>query len=188
MSVAIIWPAGASGQGPSARPTRRSDVAGHDPDTAFAFASVTKTFTAALVLQLVDEGRLRLDDKAAELLPDEGLHPAMTVRDLLDHTSGLNDFFRVTGIEPGAQQGHPPRLDDGRRAGVRAIRPRRAGHLLALLEHRLPLPRARSPRRSPGKPWATLVRERLLDPLGLDARPSSRATRRRARRSPAAIG
>ena len=39
------------------------------PDTAFAYASVSKTFTSALILQLIGEGRLRLTDSAARLLP-----------------------------------------------------------------------------------------------------------------------
>ncbi len=53
-------------------------------------ASVTKTFVATVVLQLVDEGRLGLDDPIAEHLP--GLLPyvePITVRQLLGHTSGV---------------------------------------------------------------------------------------------------
>ncbi|WP_307849771.1 serine hydrolase domain-containing protein [Qaidamihabitans albus] len=52
--------------------------------------SVSKTFTATLVLQLADEGRIGLDDRISEYLP--GLLPyaePITVRQLLQHTSGL---------------------------------------------------------------------------------------------------
>jgi D-alanyl-D-alanine carboxypeptidase len=64
-----------------------------DGDSPFAIASITKTFTAALVLQLVEEGRLGLDDSVAAHLPDAGLAPEITVRHLLQHTSGLADLL-----------------------------------------------------------------------------------------------
>ncbi|MFE9746889.1 serine hydrolase domain-containing protein [Saccharothrix saharensis] len=61
-----------------------------DPRGRIRVASVTKTFVAAVVLQLVGEGRLRLDDPVADHLP--GLLPyaePITVRQLLGHTSGV---------------------------------------------------------------------------------------------------
>ena len=55
-------------------------------------ASVTKAMVAAVVLQLVDEGKLQLDQQVGELLP--GLVPKpVTVRQLLDHTSGIPDYL-----------------------------------------------------------------------------------------------
>jgi D-alanyl-D-alanine carboxypeptidase len=57
-------------------------------------ASLTKTYTAVVVLQLAGEGRLSLDDTVERWLP--GLVPggaAITVRQLLNHTSGLFDYF-----------------------------------------------------------------------------------------------
>ena len=67
-------------------------------DTPFATASVSKTFLAAEILLLVDEGMLRLDDAAARLLPGtlvggKPIDPRITIRMLLDHTSGLGDFL-----------------------------------------------------------------------------------------------
>lgn len=59
----------------------------------FRVASVAKTYTATVLLQLVGEGRLRLGDTVERWLP--GLVPAgnrITVRQLLNHTSGLADF------------------------------------------------------------------------------------------------
>jgi D-alanyl-D-alanine carboxypeptidase len=59
----------------------------------FRVASITKPFVATVVLQLVAEGGLRLDDSVERWLP--GLVPgggSITVRELLDHTSGLFDF------------------------------------------------------------------------------------------------
>jgi D-alanyl-D-alanine carboxypeptidase len=54
--------------------------------------SNTKTFTASLVLQLVAEGRIALDAPAADYLPDLGLDERITVRMLLQHTSGIFNF------------------------------------------------------------------------------------------------
>ncbi|GAA2260825.1 serine hydrolase domain-containing protein [Kitasatospora cystarginea] len=59
----------------------------------FRIGSVTKTFAATVVLQLVGEQRLRLDDPIERYLP--GLVPnggAITVRQLLNHTSGIYNF------------------------------------------------------------------------------------------------
>ncbi|MFI6376850.1 serine hydrolase domain-containing protein [Streptomyces sp. NPDC050546] len=62
-----------------------------DPDARFRAGSVTKVFTAAVALQLAEEGRLDLDRTARSYLPD--LIPAayedVTVRQLLDHTHGI---------------------------------------------------------------------------------------------------
>ena len=57
------------------------------PKHRFRIASVTKIFVATVVLQLVDEGALDLDGDAAPIA--EGV----TIRQLLNHTSGLQDFF-----------------------------------------------------------------------------------------------
>ncbi|MEV6152767.1 serine hydrolase domain-containing protein [Nonomuraea sp. NPDC052129] len=58
----------------------------------FWAGSVTKTFTATLVLQLVGEGKIGLDTPAADYLPKLGLDPRITVRMLLRHTSGLFNY------------------------------------------------------------------------------------------------
>ncbi|MGW4898543.1 serine hydrolase domain-containing protein [Kitasatospora sp. NPDC004240] len=73
-----------------------ADLAAGQParsDGRFRVGSVTKTFVATVVLQLVGEGRLRLDDPVERYLP--GVVPngaAITVRQLLNHTSGLFNF------------------------------------------------------------------------------------------------
>jgi D-alanyl-D-alanine carboxypeptidase len=64
------------------------------PDTPFAVASVTKTFTAALILRYVDQGLVRLDDRLSRWLPDWPNAKKITIRMLLNHTSGIPDFFR----------------------------------------------------------------------------------------------
>lgn len=61
-------------------------------DGLFRVGSATKAFTSALMLQLVDEGRVGLDESAAAFLPGYGLDPAITIRMLLQHTSGIFNF------------------------------------------------------------------------------------------------
>lgn len=76
-----------AGQGDLRRHTRP------DPDGRFRIGSVTKTFTATVVLQLVAEGRLRLGAPVSRYLPR--LLPyakPITVRQLLMHRSGLFDY------------------------------------------------------------------------------------------------
>jgi D-alanyl-D-alanine carboxypeptidase len=67
-----------------------TQLAGDDP---FVIASISKTFTATIVLQLVDEGRLALGDPVTRYLPDEGVANGVSVEQLLDHTSGIPDLL-----------------------------------------------------------------------------------------------
>jgi CubicO group peptidase (beta-lactamase class C family) len=63
------------------------------PETVFHIASISKNILAAVVLQLVDEGKLRLDDDVTKYVPEaptQGHH--VTVRQLLNHTSGIYSF------------------------------------------------------------------------------------------------
>ncbi|GAA2759272.1 serine hydrolase domain-containing protein [Actinopolymorpha rutila] len=60
------------------------------PGDRYRVGSNTKTMTAVVVLQLVAEGRLGLDDKVVRYLPGLGLDPRMTVRHVLQQTSGLH--------------------------------------------------------------------------------------------------
>jgi D-alanyl-D-alanine carboxypeptidase len=73
-------------------------------DTPFAIASVSKTFLAAEVLLLVDAGQLSLDDTPARLLPKTriagaAIDPRITIRMLLDHTSGLGEYLTSTKLD-----------------------------------------------------------------------------------------
>lgn len=77
------------------------------PRTVFRIGSITKQFTAALVMQQVEEGRISLDDTIQKFLPG---YPAqghrVTVRHLLTHTSGIRSY-----TELGAETERVMRLD-----------------------------------------------------------------------------
>ncbi|MGZ8528260.1 MAG: serine hydrolase domain-containing protein, partial [Candidatus Limnocylindrales bacterium] len=172
-SVTITWADGRTWTGT----TGLADVkAGRrvTPDTAFAIASMSKTFTAALILGMSDEGRLSLDSKVATILPTVRLGkpgkpiPAgITVRMLLDHTSGLADFFFGKGIDAALLAGRgvtwTPAMSLAY-VGKPLGKPGRSWHysntnyvLLGLIAEKVG-----------GAPFARLVRTRLLDPLGLE--------------------
>lgn len=62
-------------------------------DAKYPIASVSKQFTAAALLLLEDEGKLTLDDKVAKFLPDVSGADRITIRQLLSHTAGLQDYW-----------------------------------------------------------------------------------------------
>lgn len=98
ISAAIRFADGSTWQGTAGL----ADVAARrpvTPDTAFSVASISKTFTAALILALIEDGRLGLDTPAKAYLPTLPIAPAITVRQLLDHTSGLRDFYYGPGVD-----------------------------------------------------------------------------------------
>lgn len=69
-------------------------------DMHMRVGSIAKTFTATMVLQLVDDGLITLDDTVAALLPDLPLQnaEAVTVRHLLAMQSGIEDYVGVPGV------------------------------------------------------------------------------------------
>jgi CubicO group peptidase (beta-lactamase class C family) len=134
-------------------------------DTLFQVGSITKVWTATLVLQLVDDGLLDLDAPVASYLPefrvhDEEVTRTVTARQLLTHTSGIDgDFFPDFGRGDDAL----PRYVEAM-GSLRQVHPQGAimsytnsgyvllGHLVARLR---------------GTTWEAALRERLLTPLGL---------------------
>ena len=175
VAVAVLASDGRSwtGEAGVANVTTRRAVA---PTTPFAFGSMTKTFTAALILRLVEDGVLGLDDRVIRWLPEyagraflgatAARRGAITIRMLLAHTSGLDDYLGSYALD----------------AKLRADK-RRVWTPSALI------PYIRKPWFAPGTGWAysntnylllgliaeratgtkyaTLVRTRILDPLGL---------------------
>jgi CubicO group peptidase (beta-lactamase class C family) len=136
-------------------------VAALDADTPFRIGSITKTFTAVLVLQCRDAGLLDLDDPVGKHL-DVPAHGELTIRRLLSHTAGLqrepvgdvwdtltppdlpgllDDLARTEAIHPPARRFHYSNL------GFALL-----GHLAA---------------RRLGGDWWELVADRICRPLGL---------------------
>jgi len=68
--------------------------------TSFQLASLTKTFTAAAILQLQSAGSLDIDKPVIAYLPAYPFDPSITLRMLLNHTSGLADYANQPGLFP----------------------------------------------------------------------------------------
>jgi D-alanyl-D-alanine carboxypeptidase len=62
------------------------------PNLILEIGSITKQFTAALIMLLQEQGRLHVDDSLATYLPQYNFPEAITLRMMLTHTSGLADF------------------------------------------------------------------------------------------------
>jgi D-alanyl-D-alanine carboxypeptidase len=132
-------------------------------DNVFRIASVTKTFTAAMVLKLARDGRLSLDDSLAKYLPDFPNAAGITLRELLNHTAGISDITQDP--TPGFMRRD---VDDATMlAEIRKRKPlfapgtgwaySNAGFILLgiVIEN------------VTGEPWHEALRKQLLEPLGL---------------------
>jgi CubicO group peptidase (beta-lactamase class C family) len=131
-------------------------------DSQYAVASITKTFTAASVLQLRDAGNVDLEDSLSRHLP-EAAHGTPTLRRLLSHASGLQR-------EPPGEVWETLQFPDeeellaGLEEAEQVLPPSTAWHYsnlaYALLGHVVS--------RVSGMPYHDYVRERLLEPVGLE--------------------
>ncbi|MDB5197927.1 MAG: hypothetical protein JWP88_2298 [Flaviaesturariibacter sp.] len=72
-----------------------------DPESAFQIASTSKPFTAAAVLQLVEQGKLSLDDKVSKYFPGFP-YTQVDIRSLLNHRSGLPNYINY--MDPGTDK------------------------------------------------------------------------------------
>lgn len=135
-----------------------------DTSTLFAIASTTKAFTAAALGMMVDEGRLRWDDKVIDHLPDFRMYDPyvtreLTVRDLLSHRAGMpNTDYLWTG-------GDNSREEIVRR--VRFIEPGysfRAGYVY---QNVMFLVAGELLEAVSGMSWDEFVRTRIFTPLGM---------------------
>ncbi|HEX4151852.1 MAG TPA: serine hydrolase domain-containing protein [Steroidobacteraceae bacterium] len=134
-------------------------------DSLFQIGSISKTFTTTLVLQLAEQGRLGIDDPVRKHLPyfsvaSEQVSECLTLRHLLTHTNGIDgEFFADTGTDfdciqkyvracSGLGQVHAPGESTSYCNAAFVV-------LGALLEQ------------VTGQSWDSLLRERILSPLGL---------------------
>jgi CubicO group peptidase (beta-lactamase class C family) len=70
------------------------------PEMRYSIGSISKQFTAASILLLQEQGKLSLDDKVAKFLPDLTRAHEITIRQLLSHTSGYQDFWPQDYVMP----------------------------------------------------------------------------------------
>jgi D-alanyl-D-alanine carboxypeptidase len=141
---------------------------------AWRMASVTKVVTASMVQSLARDGKLKLDDKIGAYLP--GVVPLankITIRHLLNHTSGIPDYFS------GANAAW---LRSAKEVSAH-LTPRRP--ILTLIDDASKIERTTAPGRQheysntnylvlqllieklAGKPFDEVVKEKVIDPLGL---------------------
>jgi CubicO group peptidase (beta-lactamase class C family) len=66
-------------------------------DTKFRLGSVTKQFTSAIILQLVQQGKIKMETKLAEILTDYpgAAGDKITIHNLLTHSSGVRDYLSI---------------------------------------------------------------------------------------------
>ncbi|UHQ24606.1 beta-lactamase family protein [Lysobacter sp. 5GHs7-4] len=143
------------------------------PQTRYKIASITKTFTAVLILQLRDEGRLDLERRIGDYLPDYAGEGArrVSVHQLLNHSSGLANLDTVKDAQTAIRDGLPvyqlPHTSDALLArycaGRLSAEPGRAFDynncdyiVLGKIVERVT-----------GQDYEQALRERILRPLGL---------------------
>lgn len=93
-----IW----SPRGTFVSATGVADLATGEPlnaDMQFKIASQTKTFTANLILQLVGEGKVSLEDHISKWISGVPNGDEITIRQILNHTSGLGDGFNLPAVQ-----------------------------------------------------------------------------------------
>ncbi|MFN8022615.1 MAG: serine hydrolase domain-containing protein [Acidimicrobiales bacterium] len=139
-----------------------------DPSIPWAIGSVTKTFVAVVVLQLVDEGAFALDDPIGPLLEGTGIELAdadtITVRELLQHTSGLPEYIDDPAItSQGDKVWTPAELVAVADAHGRVDVPG-GGHHYANTNY---VVLGEIIRHATGRTWDDEVRQRIVEPLGL---------------------
>ncbi|HET8595643.1 MAG TPA: serine hydrolase domain-containing protein [Intrasporangium sp.] len=132
-----------------------------DDDTQFMIGSVTKTFTALAVMALRDEGRLTLDDPLEAHLP--GLrHAGVPIRQMLAHASGLQrePVGRIwESLEAPDREAFLAGVDQAEQV----LPPHHAFHYSNLAYGLL----GQVVERVTGRDWEEVVRERILEPLGM---------------------
>ncbi|HSU92730.1 MAG TPA: serine hydrolase domain-containing protein [Gemmatimonadaceae bacterium] len=132
------------------------------PDMRYGIGSISKQFTAACVLLLQQEGKLSLDDPVAKYIPGLTRGNEVTIRELLSHTSGYQDFWPQDYVPPAMEKAITPQgiLDHWAKQpldfdpGTRWQYSNTNYEIAALIVEK-----------ASGKPFYQFVRTRILDPL-----------------------
>jgi D-alanyl-D-alanine carboxypeptidase len=134
------------------------------PDMRYGIGSISKQFTAAAVLLLQQEGKLSLDDPVSRYVPGLTRGDDVTIRQLLSHTSGYQDFWPQDYVPPAMEKPVTPQaiLDRWARQpldfepGTRWQYSNTNFEIAALIVQKVS-----------GTPFFQFVRTRILDPLQL---------------------
>lgn len=144
-------------------------------DTVYHYWSVTKLFTATAIMQLVEQGVVRLDDPVTRFLPGfqpvgpDGAPRRVTIEQLLTHTSGIRD------LRPADLLGWIHGLNDPSIADSTLTRERLAPYAklasepgaVSAYSNAGYILLAAVAEAAAGRPFDAQVRERILDPLGM---------------------
>jgi D-alanyl-D-alanine carboxypeptidase len=142
------------------------------PDDRFEIGSITKTFTATLVLQLVERGKLRLNDPIRRYVRWVPHGDRITLRDLLNMTSGIHNYgkrFLRRLTEHPHRDWRPGEIVRIFVSKPRHCPPRRTG-TASCWEYSDPnyILLGMVIRRVTGRPLQVLYERRIFDPLGMD--------------------
>jgi D-alanyl-D-alanine carboxypeptidase len=135
-----------------------------EPWMQYKIGSQTKAFTATLILQLVGEGKLSLDDDIARWVPSVPNGQQITIRQLLNHTSGLGDVFSVPAIQNKLLTGCT--VTELLSAGATLAPVAAPGTKWAYSNYGYDL-LGRVAELVTGRDLSTLIRQRIAEPLGL---------------------
>lgn len=129
--------------------------------TRYQIASITKTFTAVLVMALRDEGKLTLEDTIDQHVP-ESRHQQVSIRSMLAHLSGMQrepvgDIWDT--LSPVAPEDLVPDWNRAERVLPAQERSHYSNLVYAMLGEVVA--------RVDGRPWAESLQARILDPLGM---------------------
>ncbi|MEU8825151.1 serine hydrolase [Streptomyces sp. NPDC048636] len=134
-------------------------------DTVYQCGSMTKTWTALALMQLVDEGKVALDEPVRTYLPgftvaDPEVSAKVTARHLLYHTSGIEEAYGDPGEDDDVYERMVENIADAPQVSPLG---HTHGYSVALGYAIL----ARILEVRDGRPWDDVMRERLFDPMGL---------------------
>jgi CubicO group peptidase (beta-lactamase class C family) len=137
------------------------------PDTRFRLGSITKQFTATVIMQLVEQGKIKLDAHLSDYLPDyrKDTGSKVTIHHLLTHTSGIPSYTSQPGFFENVSR-NPYKVDEFVKkyaSGDLEFEPgskytyNNSGYFLlgAIIEH------------ITGKPYEQVLKENIFDPLGM---------------------
>jgi D-alanyl-D-alanine carboxypeptidase len=135
-----------------------------DPGTPWIIGSATKTFVAVVVLQLAQEGELELDATVEPYFPDLPAASRITIRQLLQHTSGLSDYLHTEAVEADARRAWSARELIAVAVARGPVAEPGAGYHYANTNYLL---LGELVEKVTSRPWHAEVRSRILEPLGL---------------------